>query len=151
MPYLMLETRTGTPDGVNRQEYEEGEVYDLPPVLSRTWLDVGACKEVPEGYDPDEEDETSGPAETKPIGPGETKPDGPDEQQSAPEHDPGEVSTDSVTFKPTKHGSPYYQFFDPDGNMITDPNGDPIKVRGREAAQEMKEEIESGLKADGLL
>jgi hypothetical protein len=62
----MLETKLGSPDGIQVNEYKKGEEYNLPSSLARVFLDEKWAKEV---------------KETKKPGPDETKVDGPSEEK----------------------------------------------------------------------
>lgn len=122
----MLETRQGAPDGVNRFTYEKGNTYDIPDHIARTFIQTGSAR--PAG---------APPREKKITGPQETKPDAP---ETAKDDD-----APIVTVEPTTKGSSYYQFRDPNGDLIVNGDGDVIKAHGRDDAEEMKEEIEKAI------
>lgn len=56
MRLRMLQTRRGSPDGRVVRQYHAGEVYDLPPILVREFLDKGYAEvegwEIPKGEEP---------------------------------------------------------------------------------------------------
>jgi hypothetical protein len=63
----MLETKLGSPDGIQVNEYKKGEEYDLPSSLAQVFLDEGWAEEVKESKKPGPEQNKvdSGPNENK--------------------------------------------------------------------------------------
>lgn len=121
MQVRMLETAEGSRDGVNSETFESGKTYDVPPILGNSFVDTGRAEV----------------AERKP-----TPTDG------APEGEPPEPEEEEegeVTFEPTSEGSSWYQFRDPDGELITeedDGEESPITVLGKENAETKRDELE---------
>ncbi len=61
----MLVDRIGYPDGITRNEYKRGEVYDLPPSLAESWLEQGYAEQ---------DKMAEGPSETKATKPRAPRP-----------------------------------------------------------------------------
>lgn len=59
----MLETRKGSPDGVNVNTYEAGASYALPESLAATFVSIGAAEDAKESKPaPAPENKSEGPA-----------------------------------------------------------------------------------------
>lgn len=151
MKVRMIETETGSPDGMGAETYGEGKTYEVPPHLGQAFLRMGVAEEVEEKpADPDFAPERR---ETKPQEAPETKPSGPDEEKSSSPESPDEDSPegspeDEVTKEPTSEGSPYFQFRWPDGDLVTmteDGDEKPVTVLGKDDAEVKRKELQKGL------
>lgn len=134
----MTEDAEGAPDGINKQTFEKGKTYDLPYYLGRTFVKKGVAKDVgkaPATPSPDER-------ETKPetsVEDREMKPEG------------GDAEEKTITKESTADGSPYYQFRDPNGDLITETDDGEervVKVLGQENAEKRRKEFEESLTDD---
>lgn len=140
MRVRMTEDATGSVDGVNPTDFEEGKTYDLPPILASTFVKTGRAVDVGRS-----------PADPNGADTAEVEAEGEAEVDDAATVDEAPADEAAVTKEQTTPNSPYYQFRDPDGDLITeteDGEEKVVKVLGQENAEETRERLNDRYASD---
>jgi hypothetical protein len=135
----MKKTTEGSLDGFTSETFRSGKTYDLPRGLALTFIERDAAEEMSGA--PANPDGASSGAETTAEGVDDVTPIAEENATDADAEAPQEV-----TMEPTSDRSPYYQFRDPDGDLITEiDDGDEkvIKVLGESNAEEKRDELQA--------
>lgn len=136
----ILEDAHGAPDGIHVQQYREGETYKVPsPDMSESlaetavaagWAEPVSGSDAGGGGGPSDEQAAEAP-----------------EQAAEETTDEGEGQAPAPTgewgIEPTSEGSPYYQFRQPNGELLTGGDGEVVTILGEEKAEDKLDELKS--------
>ena len=73
MQVKMIQTATGSPNGINVQKYSVGEPYDIPDSLAKVFLEMGVAHEYTPVKRTITEKKADAPTENKMLSPDENK------------------------------------------------------------------------------
>lgn len=157
----ITEDCSGAPDGLNVQQYEEGETYevgttDMSEDLAEILLAAGQAEPGPDfasasatgagegqpddesGDESDSEDEGGGEE-----GREEPTDEPPTDEEPTPDEEGGESesATGEWEMEQTAEGSPYFKFRKPNGEYLRDGEGELVKVLGEENADKKLQEL----------